>query len=103
MPSGIRPKLGHQPFRAAPPIHDQSASIPIQKDKTKKIAFFRFNQPRPEELRSTPIPGHRVPLAIEHINGNWHPIDQVLETCRNVQLVCFARVRNDTACDLKQV
>ncbi|MDT7816977.1 MAG: hypothetical protein QOJ42_6893, partial [Acidobacteriaceae bacterium] len=41
MASGIRPKLGHQPFCTAPPIHDQSASIPIQKDKPKKIAFFR--------------------------------------------------------------
>ncbi len=103
MPSGIRPKLGDQPFCTAPPIHDQSASIPIQKDKSKKIAFFRFKQPRPEERRSTPIPGHRVPLAIQDINGDWHLIDQVLQTWRNFQLVCFARIWNDTARDLKQV
>jgi hypothetical protein len=42
-------------------------------------------------------------LAIQHIDGDWHLIHQVPETCRNFQLACFGRVWNDTACDLKQV
>jgi hypothetical protein len=36
-PSGIGPKPSHQAFRAAPPIHDQRASIPLQKTKRRRM------------------------------------------------------------------
>jgi hypothetical protein len=37
MPSGIGPKPNHQTFRTAPPIHDQRASIPLQKTKPRRL------------------------------------------------------------------
>jgi hypothetical protein len=37
MPSGIGPKPSRQVFRTAPPIHDQRASIPLQKTKRRRL------------------------------------------------------------------